>query len=176
MLSEAVRLRMRADVPVGCYLSGGVDSSSVLGLAATFAESPMTAFTIAFDHDDFNENESSRLTAEFVGANYHPVPVNAADFAEDFEEAVRRGEMIHYNAHGPARFRLSRNVRDAGYKVVLACSNTLRQNLAFSATLLLRTSLAGFKVATRTANFSGSSIIARRSTVANRLSKYCICG
>lgn len=120
LLSEAVRLRMRADVPVGCYLSGGVDSSSVLGLAATFAESPMTAFTIAFDHDDFNENESSRLTAEFVGANYHPVPVNAADFAEDFEEAVRRGEMIHYNAHGPARFRLSRNVRDAGYKVVLA--------------------------------------------------------
>ncbi len=120
LLTEAVRLRMRADVPVGCYLSGGVDSSSVLGLAATFSNSPLTAFTIAFDHDDFNETESARLTAAFAGADYHPVPVKAADFAEDFEEAVWRGEMIHYNAHGAARFRLSRNVRDAGYKVVLA--------------------------------------------------------
>ena len=120
LLTEAVRLRMRADVPVGCYLSGGVDSSSVLGLAATFSNSSLTAFTIAFDHDDFNETESARLTAAFAGADYHPVPVKAADFAEDFEEAVWRGEMIHYNAHGAARFRLSRNVRDAGYKVVLA--------------------------------------------------------
>ncbi len=120
LLSEAVQLRMRADVPVGCYLSGGVDSSSVLGLAATYSSSPLTAFTIAFDHDDFNETESARLTAGFAGADYHPVPVKAADFAEDFEEAVWRGEMIHYNAHGAARFRLSRNVRDAGYKVVLA--------------------------------------------------------
>ena len=120
LLTEAVRLRMRADVPVGCYLSGGVDSSSVLGLAATFSNSPLTAFTIAFDHDDFNETESARLTAAFAGADDHPVPVKAADFAEDFEEAVWRGEMIHYNAHGAARFRLSRNVRDAGYKVVLA--------------------------------------------------------
>lgn len=120
LLVEAVSLRMRADVAVGSYLSGGVDSSSVLGIAAAHAEAKPTAFTIAFDHPDFDESASARLTAEFVGAPFHPVRVTAADFAEVFEESVWKGEMIHYNAHGAARFLLSRAVRQAGFKAVLA--------------------------------------------------------
>lgn len=120
LLDEAVSLRMRADVAVGSYLSGGIDSSSVLGLAAAHANPKPTAFTIAFDHPDFDESASARLTAEFVGSPFHPVRVTAADFAEVFVESVWKGEMIHYNAHGAARFRLSHAVRQAGFKVVLA--------------------------------------------------------
>ncbi len=120
MLDEAVQLRMRADVPVGFYLSGGVDSSAVLGLAAARAENKLTAFTIAFDHPDFDESLPARLTAEFANADFSPISVKAQDFADVFTESVWRGEMIHYNAHGAARFQLSRAVRDAGFKVVLA--------------------------------------------------------
>src|SRR5262249_17349322 len=54
-LDEAVRLRMRADVPVGCYLSGGLDSCAVLGLAARHAPRPIHAFTLTFDQAAYDE-------------------------------------------------------------------------------------------------------------------------
>jgi len=120
LLDEAVRLRMRADVPIGCYLSGGVDSSSVLGLAGRHTEQRVAAFTIAFDHPDFDESASARATAAQYGAEFCPVSVTEADFADLFIDAVAHGETVHYNAHGAARYRLSQAVHRAGYKVVLA--------------------------------------------------------
>src|SRR5262249_10234357 len=47
---DAVRLRLRADVPVGCYLSGGIDSCAVLGVASRLSSRPLRAFTLSFDH------------------------------------------------------------------------------------------------------------------------------
>lgn len=120
LLDDAVRLRMRADVPVGCYVSGGVDSSSVVGIASRQGNAGVAAFTVAFDHPDFNESASARRTAAHAGANFFPVPVTEADFAGVFVAAVSQGEMVHYNAHGAARYLLSREVHRAGYKVVLA--------------------------------------------------------
>ena len=119
ILDEAIRLRMRADVPVGCYLSGGVDSSSVLGMASRYAEGKFTAFTIAFDHPDFDESGPARRMAEFAEAEFRPIAVKGTDFADVFYESVWKGEMIHYNAHGAARYHLSRAVRAEGYKTVI---------------------------------------------------------
>jgi asparagine synthase (glutamine-hydrolysing) len=118
-LDEAIRLRMRADVPVGCYLSGGVDSSSVLGIASRYSEGKVTAFTIAFDHPDYDESGPARRMAEFAGADFRPIAVTGTDFADVFHDAVWKGEMIHYNAHGAARYHLSRAVQRDGYKVVI---------------------------------------------------------
>lgn len=119
LLDESIRLRMRADVPVGCYLSGGVDSSAVLGMASRYSAGKLTAFTIAFDHPDFDESGPARRMAEFAGADFRPIPVKGGDFADVFYDAVWKGEMIHYNAHGAARYHLSRAVRSEGYKVVI---------------------------------------------------------
>lgn len=116
---EAVRLRLRADVPVGCYLSGGLDSCSVLGLAAKYHPDPIQAFTLTFDLPDYDEEQQAREMAALVGANFHPIPIRQDDLADHFADAVLQSETFCINAHGVAKFLLSRAVRDAGYKVVL---------------------------------------------------------
>ncbi len=119
-VGESVRIRMRADVPVGCYLSGGVDSSSILGMASAFSPGKVAAFTVAFEGAEFDESASARRTAAHVGADFHSVAVTNSEFADLFGDAVWHGETVHYNAHGVARYALSRAVQAAGYKVVLA--------------------------------------------------------
>ena len=119
LLKEAVRLRLRADVPMGCLLSGGLDSSTVLGLAAEAAAAPR-AFTVAFDHASYDEEATARRTAFHLGAGFEAVPVSEADCADHFAETVWHAEALQANAHGVARFLLSRSLRRAGYKAVLA--------------------------------------------------------
>jgi asparagine synthase (glutamine-hydrolysing) len=118
-LSEAVRLRLRADVPVGCYLSGGIDSCAVLGLAAAHRSDPIHAFTLTFDSVDYDEGAIAREMALHAGADFYPIPVRQADLADHFAEATWQAETLSFNAHGVAKYLLSRAVRDAGFKVVL---------------------------------------------------------
>ena len=118
-LDEAVRLRLRADVPVACYLSGGLDSCAVLGLAARHHAGPIRAFTLTFDRPDYDEGAIAREMAEHAGADFCPVPVAQDDLADHFADAVAQAEALLLNAHGVAKYLLSRAVRAAGYKVVL---------------------------------------------------------
>jgi asparagine synthase (glutamine-hydrolysing) len=118
-LDEAVRLRLRADVPVGCYLSGGIDSCAVLGLAARHRSDPIRTFTLRFDRAEYDEGEIAREMASLAGAEFHPIPLHQSDLAEHFGDAVFHSETLCLNAHGVAKFVLSRAVREAGYKVVI---------------------------------------------------------
>ena len=118
-LEEAVRLRLRADVPVGCYLSGGLDSCSVIGLAARHHPDPIRAFTLTFDRPDYDEEREAREMAGRVGAEFHPIPIGQDDLADHFGDAVHQAEAFCLNAHGVAKYLLSRAVREAGYKVVI---------------------------------------------------------
>lgn len=118
-LDEAVRLRLRADVPVAFYLSGGLDSCAVLGMAAKHCPQPVRAFTLTFDDKDYDEQEQSKEMAARVGARFSPIPISHELLADHFADAVSQCETLIYNAHAVAKFLLSRAVRDAGYKVVL---------------------------------------------------------
>ncbi len=118
-LSEAVRLRLRADVPVGCYLSGGLDSAAALGIASSHMPGGIQAFTIAFEQEVYNEEKIAREMAESVGANLQVIPITESDLAENFADAVFHGETLCINAHSTAKYILSQAVRKAGYKVVL---------------------------------------------------------
>jgi len=120
VLDESVRLRMIADVPIGCFLSGGVDSSAVLGMAVQHSQEKVRAFTVTFDQEAYNEGEVARETAEWLGAEYFPIALNQADFAKHIEQAVWHGETLGHNAHGVARYLQSRAVQESGHRVVLS--------------------------------------------------------
>ena len=117
-LDEAVRLRMRADVPVGCYLSGGLDSCAVLGLASRHAREPIHAFTLTFDQAAYDESSIAEEMAAHAGAKFYPIPIKQSDLADHFADAIWHAETLCFNGHGISKYLLSRAVRDAGYKVV----------------------------------------------------------
>ena len=118
-LEEAVRLRLRADVPVGCYLSGGLDSCAALGLASLHRRDPIRAFTLTFDRPDYDEEREAKEMAAKAGADFYPIPIRQDDLADHFADAILQAETLCINAHGVAKYLLSRAVRDAGYKVVI---------------------------------------------------------
>jgi asparagine synthase (glutamine-hydrolysing) len=117
-LNEAVRIRMRADVPVGCYLSGGLDSCSVLGMAATHTSTPIQAFTLTFDQKDYDEGKIAGEMAARAGAKFCPIPIKQSDIADHLADALWHSETLFINGHGVSKFLLSRAVNAAGYKVV----------------------------------------------------------
>jgi len=118
-LEESVKIRLRADVPVGVYLSGGLDSCSVLGLAAKHHPEPIRAFTLTFENVEYDEGVVAREMAALAGAEFNPILVGQRELADNFADAIAQAETFCVNAHGVAKYLLSRAVRDAGYKVVI---------------------------------------------------------
>ena len=118
-LEEAVKIRLRADVPVGVYLSGGLDSCSVLGLAARHHPEPIRAFTLTFEQAAYDEGPIAEEMAARVGAEFNTIPIGQRELADNFADAIAQSETVCLNAHGVAKYLLSRAVRDAGYKVVI---------------------------------------------------------
>lgn len=119
LLEEAVRLRLRADVPVACYLSGGLDSCAILGLAARLRGDAVRSFTLRFSDADYDEGPIAEEMAAAAGAEHSAIEVREDDLADNFAAAIFHAEAPCTNAHGVAKFLLSRSLRDAGYKVVL---------------------------------------------------------
>ncbi|GFG52293.1 asparagine synthase (glutamine-hydrolyzing) [Mycolicibacterium agri] len=117
-LRDAVRQRLVADVEVASYLSGGIDSCAVLGLAQQEMDRPIRAFTLTFDNALYDEASIAEAQAKHVGATFHPIPITGREIAESFADAVWHSETQMFNGHGVAKFLLSRAVRNAGIKVV----------------------------------------------------------
>ena len=70
LLHDSVRLQMRSDVPFGAYLSGGVDSSAVVGLLATIGGRKLKTFTLVYDDDEFPNKENDRIFARMVAERF----------------------------------------------------------------------------------------------------------
>jgi asparagine synthase (glutamine-hydrolysing) len=118
-LSDAVRVRLRADVPVAFQLSGGIDSSAVLALGASMLDRPADAFTVSFDDARYDERPIAEEMAKHVGARLRIISTNREQLVQELPRAIADGEGLAVNAHIAAKHVLSRAIRDAGFKVVL---------------------------------------------------------
>lgn len=99
-LRDAVRLRMLSDVPIGCFLSGGLDSSLVSVLMAREASSPIRTFNISFASKEYDESPYARIVAEYIGSRHteHRVEMDAASslhhLVGNFDEPFADSSMI----------------------------------------------------------------------------------
>ncbi|MCT2399936.1 asparagine synthase (glutamine-hydrolyzing) [Novosphingobium mangrovi (ex Huang et al. 2023)] len=119
-LVESITFRLEADVPVACYLSGGIDSCSIIGMAAAIQQSPVKAFTISFDDARYDEAAIATEMAEKAGADQDILTVKALDlYGKNFEDAIYYSERTFYNTLGVAKMLMSKHVREVGYKVVI---------------------------------------------------------
>ncbi len=119
-LVESITFRLEADVPVACYLSGGIDSCSIIGMAAAIQQSPVKAFTISFDDTRYDEAHIATEMAQKAGADQDILNVKALDlYGQNFEDAVYYSERTFYNTLGVAKMLMSKHVREVGYKVVI---------------------------------------------------------
>ncbi|MCC5789587.1 MAG: asparagine synthase (glutamine-hydrolyzing) [Opitutales bacterium] len=119
-LIESVTFRLEADVPVGCYLSGGIDSCSILGMASGAQQSPVKAFTISFDHDSYDESGIAREMAQSMNAEQEVINLKADDlYGQNYLRTMWFAERTFYNTLGVAKYCMSRRVRECGYKSVI---------------------------------------------------------
>jgi asparagine synthase (glutamine-hydrolysing) len=119
-LLDAVRLRMlRADVPVGSYLSGGLDSSLVAAMGREVKGDRFCTFSIRFEDAEFDETPFQRAVVERIRSDHREIIVRRADIAEAFPQVVAHAERPLLRTAPAPLFLLSRLVRDTGIKVVL---------------------------------------------------------
>lgn len=90
LLENSVRLQIRGDVPIGFHLSGGIDSASIVGLAAPLMDNPLKTFTAGFrDGEGFDDTGFAALSAEFFGTRHLETFPTHHDFERDFTHLIR---------------------------------------------------------------------------------------
>jgi len=105
MFREAVRLRLMADVPLGMFLSGGIDSSAIAGMMSTMVSEPIKTFSVAFNEREANELEYARLVSRTFGTDHHEVTVTPQQFFDELPNLVwHEDEPIGFLASVPLYF------------------------------------------------------------------------
>lgn len=119
LLLDATRLRMRADVPVGSYLSGGLDSSLIVALAAPMAPAGLNTFSVTFDSVEHDEGMFQRQVAAALNTHHRSIACGSSAIAQAFPDVVRFAERPVLRTAPAPLFQLSALVRESGMKVVL---------------------------------------------------------
>jgi asparagine synthase (glutamine-hydrolysing) len=119
LLDDATRIRLRADVPVGAYLSGGLDSSLVSALAARHAGDRLRTFSVTFDSVEHDESAWQAQMVAALGTEHTSIATAGDDIARAFPDVIRAAERPILRTAPAPLLRLSGHVREAGYKVVL---------------------------------------------------------
>lgn len=119
LLIDATRIRLRADVPVGAYLSGGLDSSATAAIIRQFNSNRLLTFSIAFADPAFDESAYQEQMVRQLGVEHHTVSCTGADISAVFPDVVWHAEVPILRTAPAPMYLLSKLVRQTGFKVVL---------------------------------------------------------
>ncbi len=119
LLADATRLRLRADVPVGSYLSGGLDSTLIAALIRRHVPDTLCTFSIAFREAAFDERHYQEIATAFLQTAHRRAECTNADIAAVFPDVVWHAEAPLLRTSPAPMFLLSRRVHESGIKVVL---------------------------------------------------------
>lgn len=119
ILTDAVRIRLRADVPVGAYLSGGLDSTTTTALIKKIEPSVLNTFSIGFSNSTYDESEYQNEAANFLNTNHKSITCHDEDIAEIFPKIIWHAESPMLRTSPAPMFNLSKFVRSNNIKVVI---------------------------------------------------------
>ena len=119
LLADATRIRLRADVPVGAYLSGGLDSSILTGLVQREAKERLRTFSVTFEDPEFDESKWQREVIDYLGVDHEQTLVTARDIGAKLPAVAWHSEQAIPRTAPTPLYLLSALVRERGYKVVL---------------------------------------------------------
>lgn len=118
LLSLSVQRRMISDVPFGAFLSGGIDSTAVVGLMSKVSSEPVSTFNVSFDESEFSESRYARLVAKKFNTRHHEIKLTAQDFLHQLPEALHA--MDHPSGDGPNTYIVSKATKEAGITMALS--------------------------------------------------------
>jgi asparagine synthase (glutamine-hydrolysing) len=119
LLVDATRVRLRADVPVGAYLSGGLDSSIIAALAQRFVGSKLCTFSVTFEDPSLDESKYQREVVRSLETEHQSIRCSSEDIGEVFPDVIWHSERPILRTAPAPLFLLSRLVQESGFKVVL---------------------------------------------------------
>lgn len=119
LLLDATRIRLRSDVPVGAYLSGGLDSSVVTALIKLFTSSRLRTFSVGFEGAEFDESQFQQEVVRALATDHQSILCKASDIGDYFGEVIRHTERPILRTAPAPLYHLAHFVRQNGYKVVL---------------------------------------------------------
>ncbi|MEJ2611903.1 MAG: asparagine synthase (glutamine-hydrolyzing) [Candidatus Thiodiazotropha sp.] len=119
LMIDSVRLQLRSDVPVGAYLSGGLDSSVLTSLIKNFTDTPLRTFSIGFEEEEFDESGFQQDLVDYLGTHHTHVMCKRTDIGAAFPKVIWHAETAIVRTAPTPLMLLSGAVREADYKVVL---------------------------------------------------------
>ena len=119
LLLDATNLRIQADVPVGTYLSGGLDSSLIAALAQPLTDGELHSFSVGFEHADYDESHFQQVVAQALRTHHHSITIADDDISAIFPQVVHAAEVPLVRTAPAPLYRLAQLVRDTGMKAVL---------------------------------------------------------
>ena len=120
LLISAARLRFeRSDVPVGAYLSGGIDSAITASIISKYTNTDLKTFSLRFEENEFDEGGYQNIMSKQLGTDHQNIMVSANDIGTIFPEVIKHTERPILRSAPAPLFLLSKLVRDSGYKVVV---------------------------------------------------------